>query len=35
MFYGSAAIIPAGKKLSIGTTVFGDICINSRGVICC
>ena len=27
-FYGSAAIIPADKKISMGSTVFADICTN-------
>lgn len=27
-FYGSAAIIPAEKKISMGSTVFADICTN-------
>lgn len=27
-FYGSAAIIPADKKISLGSTVFADICTN-------
>ena len=27
-FYGSAAIIPAGKNFSMGSTVFADICLN-------
>jgi predicted RNA-binding Zn-ribbon protein involved in translation (DUF1610 family) len=27
-FYGSAAMIPAAKTISIGSTVFGDVCTN-------
>ncbi len=27
-FYGSAAIIPEEKKISMGSTVFADICTN-------
>ena len=27
-FCGSAAIIPAGKTISLGSTVFADICTN-------
>ena len=27
-FYGSAAMIPAEKRISIGSTVFADVCTN-------
>lgn len=32
-FYGSAAMIPGEKKISIGSTVFGDVCTNCGLVI--
>jgi predicted RNA-binding Zn-ribbon protein involved in translation (DUF1610 family) len=27
-FYGSAAMIPTEKKISLGSTVFADVCTN-------